>query len=148
MNDAEKLLRTMFRFGEGVGDAIGLAAGANGDVFAHIHPDAEHGLFGPSGTKERLIGRDAFVDFVNRCASALSDRSDEIESIVGVGEQCALVHATAWRKSAASGEEFRYEWAMFYRVERGLVTYGSDMIDADAQKFWGRILTGGDPSII
>jgi hypothetical protein len=70
----------------------------------------------------------------------LAGRDDEIIAITGIDEQCALVHARAWRKSTASGEELRYEWAMLYRVENGLVTYATDMLDADAQAFWGRIL--------
>ncbi len=28
---------------------------------------------------------------------------------------------------------------MLYRVENGMVTYGVDMLDSDAQAFWGRI---------
>ena len=59
--------------------------------------------------------------------------------IVAIDEQCAFVRASAWRKSKATGEEIAYEWAMLYRVEDGLITYGADMLDADAQAFWGRI---------
>jgi ketosteroid isomerase-like protein len=141
MNDAERLLRKVFRFGERAGgDAFTAVNGDGGDPAAHIHPDAHYSLFGPSGTKEQLCGRAAFLDFVARCSAALSDRSDEILAITGIDEQCALVHARAWRKSAATGEEARYEWAMLYRVEDGLVTYGADMLDADAQAFWGKVL--------
>lgn len=136
MNEAEKLLRRLFRFGEGVGDAIGDAP----TVAASIHPDARHALFGPSGVKEELIGRDAFLAFAGRCAAALAERRDEILDIIGIDEQCAFVRGRAWRKSAASGEEIAYEWAMLYRVENGQITYGSDMLDADAQAFWGRVL--------
>jgi ketosteroid isomerase-like protein len=139
MNQAEKLLRSVFRFGEGW-DAIGAIDRTRGDSWAHIHPQACYSLFGPSGTKEMLVGRDAFLDFVGRCAAAISDRSDEIVAISGIDEQCALVHARAWRRSRATGEEIRYEWAMLYRVEDGRITYGADMLDADAQAFWGRVL--------
>lgn len=133
MNAAETLLRKVFRFGEQAGDVFT-------DPGADIHPDARINLFGPSGGKETLIGRDAFVDFVRRCTEALAGRSDEIIAITGIDEECALVHARAWRKSKASDEELRYEWAMLYRVENGMVTYATDMLDADAQAFWGRIL--------
>ena len=133
MNAAETLLRKVFRFGEQAGDVFA-------DPGAHIHPDACVSLFGTSGGKETLIGRNAFVDFAHRCAEALAGRSDEIIAITGIDEECALVHARAWRKSKASGEELRYEWAMLYRVEKGMVTYAIDMLDADAQAFWGRIL--------
>jgi ketosteroid isomerase-like protein len=139
MNAAEELLRRMFRFGGEPGDVFELGDPSSGPD-AHIHPNAHMSLFGPSGEKELLIGRDAFAEFVRRCAAALADRADEILSINGVDEQCALVHARAWRKSKASGEEIRYEWAMLYRIENGMVTYGTDMLDADAQAFWGRIL--------
>ena len=136
MNEAEALLRKLFRFGVGVSDAIGHAP----TLAACIHPDARHALFGPSGVKEELVGREAFLAFVGRCAAALVERRDEILDIVGVDEQCAFVRARAWRKSAASGEEIAYEWAMLYRVEDGQITYGADMLDADAQAFWGRVL--------
>ena len=97
-------------------------------------------MFGPSGAKETLTGRQAFLEFVDRCASALSERDDEIISITGIDEQCAFVHARAYRRSKATGEAIRYEWAMLYRVEDGQIVYGSDMLDADAQAFWGRVL--------
>jgi NAD(P)-dependent dehydrogenase (short-subunit alcohol dehydrogenase family) len=133
LNAAEILLRKIFRLGEPGGDVFA-------DPGAHIHADARISLFGPSGDKETLVGRDAFVKFVHRCAEALAGRSDEIVAIEGIDEECALVHARAWRKSKASGEELHYEWCMLYRVEKGMVTYAADMLDADAQAFWGRIL--------
>lgn len=138
MNEAEKLLRSVFRFGEGW-DAIGAIDRTSGDSWEHIHPEACYSLFGPSGTKEMLVGREAFLDFVARCAAAISDRSDEIIAISGIDEQCALVHARAFRRSRTTGEEIRYEWAMLYRVEDGRITYGADMLDADAQAFWGQV---------
>ena len=73
------------------------------------------------------------------CTEALADRTDEIIAITGIDAERALVHARAWRKGKASGEELQYEWAMLYRVENGMVTYGVDMLDSDAQAFWGRI---------
>ena len=138
MNEAEKVLRKMFRFGEGAIDAIGLNEGSDGPG-PPIHPEARHSLFGPSGLKEYLVGRDAFLAFANRCAAALSARRDEILEIVGIDDQCAFVRARAWRKAAATGEEITYEWAMLYRVEDGLITYGADMLDADAQAFWASV---------
>lgn len=141
MNQAEKLLRGVFRFGDaGEWDAIATIDRSRTESWTHIHPDARYSLFGPSGTKEMLVGRDAFLDFVARCAAAISDRSDEIVAISGIDEQCALVHARAYRRSRATGEEIHYEWAMLYRVEDGRITYGADMLDADAQAFWGRAL--------
>lgn len=141
MNAAEQLLRKVFRYGELPGDVFA-TAGAALDPATYIHPNACFSLFGPSGKKELLEGRDAFLAFVGHCAAALADRSDEIIAITGIDEECALVHARAWRKSKASGAELRYEWAMLYRVENGLITYGADMLDADAQAFWGRVLNG------
>jgi len=139
MNQAEELLRAMFRFGDQTGDVFGTgeSGGSRNDYF---HPDTCSSLFGPSGTKEMLVGRDAYLAFVARCAAALSDRHDEILAITGIDEQCAFVHARAYRKSKATGEEIRYEWAMLYRVEDGRITYSADMLDADAQAFWGRVL--------
>lgn len=138
MNEAEKLLDRMF---PATGEQDIFAnddAGGDGEFFA---PDVIHSLFGPSGTKELLVGRDAFFDFAGRCADALSERSDEILSIQGIDHECALVHARAYRRSAANGEDIHYEWAMLYRVENGFITYGVDMLDARAQAFWGRALT-------
>lgn len=135
MNHAEQLLKNLFKFGDDQElDAFGVT------LSEVIHPEAQHALFGPSGKKELLPDRAAFLAFVERCANALESRSDEVLSITGIDEQCALVHARAWRKAAATGEEIRYEWAMLYRVENGQITYGSDMLDRDAQAFWGRVL--------
>lgn len=143
MNAAVAVLSQQFGFGsdDTPRDAFGNESGGSGEPFAHVHPDARFSMFGPSGIKEMLEGKQAFVDFVSRCAAALADRSDEILAIMPVDEQSAFVHARAWRKSKASGEELRYEWAMLYRVEDGLITYGADMLDADAQAFWGRVLS-------
>jgi hypothetical protein len=113
--------------------------GGDGGMASFFHSDVTHSLFGPTGTKETLVGRDAFLGFAARCADALAERRDEILAITGIDEQCALVHARAYRRSAASGEDIHYEWAMLYRVEDGLITYGADMLDADAQAFWGRV---------
>jgi hypothetical protein len=140
MNAAEKLLRKVFGFGEQAIDVFSAAEASSSEPMAYIHPNACFSLFGPSGEKELLIGRDAFLDFVRCCAEALADRTDEIIAITGIDEECALVHARAWRKSKASGDELHYEWAMLYRVEKGLVTYGADILDSDAQAFWGRVL--------
>lgn len=71
---------------------------------------------------------------------AVAPQPDEVLEIVGVDAQCAFVRARAWRRSAASGEALAYEWAMLYRVEDGQITYGADMLDAEAQAFWGRVL--------
>ena len=139
MNEAVRVLRGVFGL-EGGGQDVFAAAG-RGDPFAHIHPDAVHQLFGPSGTKEVLEGREAFIAFVRRCRDALAAHEDEILAITPIDDHCALVHARAFRRSAASGEELRYEWAMLYRVEQGRVTYATDMLDPDAQAFWGRILS-------
>jgi ketosteroid isomerase-like protein len=122
----------------GAGDVFEAARGG-GALDDFFHPDAQHALFGPTGRKEVLQGRDAFLAFVERCSSALADRSDEILAITGIDAQCAFVHACAYRKSAATGEAINYEWAMLYRVEEGRITYGADMLDRDAQAFWGRI---------
>lgn len=141
MNAAEELLRGMFRFGEQDGDVFGTSAPPDGRAMAdYFHADVCHSLFGPSGTKEMLAGRDALLAFVARCADALAERHDEIVSIRGIDAQCAFVHARAYRRSKATGEDIRYEWAMLYRVEDGRITYGADMLDADAQDFWGRVL--------
>lgn len=137
MNDAEKLLRKMFNVGKGPIDAIG---NSDTDPTTYFHPDVVNSLFGPSGTKELIVGREAFFQFVSRCASAVTDRSDEIIAITGIDQECALVHARAKRKSVANGQEIEYEWAMLYRVENGMITYGADMLDTDAQAFWGNVL--------
>jgi len=140
MNEALPVLRRMFRFDDQQGDVFGTDAAGQGAAFADwFHPEVCHSLFGPTGTKELLVGREAFLDFVHRCAAALADRRDEILAITPVDRQCAFVHARAFRKSRASGEELTYEWAMLYRVEQGLITYGADMLDVDAQAFWQRI---------
>ncbi|MDO7836684.1 nuclear transport factor 2 family protein [Sphingobium sp. HBC34] len=141
-NAAVAMLSLQFGFGTGDWpcDAFDNQADAGGAPFSNIHPDARFSMFGPSGRKEMLEGKQAFVDFVGRCAAALADRTDEIVAIMPIDEEGAFVHGRAWRKSRATGEELRYEWAMLYRVENGLITYGADMLDADAQAFWGRVL--------
>lgn len=142
MNEAERLLARMFGWSAAGADGRDIfvdRGGGGGEGF--FHPDVVHSLFGPSGTKELLVGRDAFFAFVGRCAEALSERRDEVLTITGIDGQCAFVHARAYRRSRANGEEIAYEWAMLYRVEDGLITYGADMLDARAQAFWGRVLT-------
>lgn len=139
MNSATELLTRMFLPAGKTGDVFGASGSASANMADFFDPHACHSLFGPSGTKEMLIGRDAFLAFVARCADLLADRRDEITSIVAIDDQCALVKARAWRTSKATGEEIAYEWAMLYRVEDGRITYGADMLDADAQAFWGRI---------
>jgi ketosteroid isomerase-like protein len=139
-NEAVPLLRQVFGL-EGSGQDVFAAAERGEDPFGHIHPDAQYSLFGPTGTKELLMGRAAFAAFVKRCLDALAAHEDEILAITPIDEHGALVHARAYRRSAASGEEIRYEWAMLYRVEDGLITYGTDMLDPDAQAFWGRVLS-------
>jgi ketosteroid isomerase-like protein len=146
VNEAEELLQGLFLADPQAGDVFDAAAQRTKPMADYFHPDVRHALFGPSGAKEMLVGRDAFLAFVARCAGLLSDRHDEIISIIGIGDQCALVHARAWRKSKATGEEIRYEWAMLYRVEDGKITYGADMLDRDAQAFWGRAASWSAPS--
>lgn len=143
MNEAEQLLARMFGWSRSGTDGrdVFLDGGGNGGGEDFFHPDVVHSLFGPSGTKEMLVGRGAFFAFVGRCADALSERHDEVLTITGVDSQCAFVHARAYRRSRMNGEDIRYEWAMLYRVEDGLITYGADMLDARAQAFWGRVLT-------
>lgn len=148
MNEAEPLLRRMFGLdaaGTGDGRDVFPAAGT-GAAESPFHPEVVHSLFGPSGTKETLVGRDAFLTFARRCADALAERRDEIVAITPVDRQCAFVHARAYRRSRANGEEIRYEWAMLYRVEGGRITYGADMLDVAAQEFWGRVLVTGAAS--
>jgi ketosteroid isomerase-like protein len=146
MNQAVPLLRRMFgvgQDGDGVFDAAGQRSDAFDDAFDLVHPDACYSLFGPSGTKELLVGRSAIATFVRDCLAALSAHEDEILAILPIDNQCALVHARAYRQSAANGEALQYEWAMLYRVEAGLITYGADMLDAAAQAFWGRVRLPG-----
>lgn len=138
LNQAECVLRRMFHFGEP--ETLDAFSTSTGDAVDFIHPQAQHSLFGPSGRKELLADRASFLAFVERCAAALADRRDEILAITGIDEQCAFVHARAWRKAAATGEEIEYEWSMLYRVEDGQITYATDMLDRDAQAFWGRVL--------
>lgn len=141
MNEAETLLRRMFGLsGGGSSTPQDVFPDPADDPAAFFHADVVHSLFGPSGTKETLRGRRAFFDFAAGCAAALSAREDTILGITGIDRQCAFVHASAYRQSRATGEEIRYEWAMLYRVEKGAITYGADMLDADAQAFWGRVL--------
>lgn len=141
-NDAIMILKRLFRVtqdGARHPDVFPVEGDDRHSPTAFFHPDVVHSLFGPSGTKEMLVGRDAFVTFAASCANALADRRDEILAITGIDRQCAFVHARAYRKSAANGEEIHYEWAMLYRVEHGLITYGADMLDSAAQGFWGRV---------
>lgn len=139
MNPATELLSRMFLPSNESRDMFGGSGSQGGSMADFFDPDVCHSLFGPTGMKEMLVGRDAFLAFVTRCANLLASRCDEITSIVAIDEQCAFVKASAWRTSKATGEEITYEWAMLYRVENGRITYGSDMLDADAQAFWGRI---------
>lgn len=136
MNAAEQRMREVFQFGDNIKKSDVFKSGSSGD---HLHHDIQFNLFGPSGTKELHKGRDAYLSFVKNCAELLSDRSDEIVSITGADETMAIVTGNAWRKSKASGEEIRYQWVMLYRVEDSMVTYAADMLDRDAQEFWGRI---------
>lgn len=136
MNEAERLARAMF----GIGEPDATDPFASGTRADHVHPDIEFSLFGMTGTKEVYRGREKYSEFVARCQAALADRSDEILSIEGIDEQSVFIRARAWRKSAATGEEIRYEWAVLQRVENGQITYSTDMLDRDAQEFWGRIL--------
>jgi len=137
MNAAERLVR----------ETYGLLPGAEGAVnpfdqsrrAARLHPDVEFSLFGMTGTKEFGRGAEAYTRFTSDCLAALADRSDEILDIIGIDEQSVFVRAQAWRKSAATGEELRYQWSSLMRVEDGLITYATDMLDRDAQEFWGRI---------
>jgi hypothetical protein len=142
MNNAEAVIRRLFGM-----EAHQAQEGVSVDAFdstrqrleAFYHPQIEFSLFGETGVKEHGRGRAQYLAFVGRCAAALSARSDEIVSITPIDEQMVVVRARAWRKSAATGAELRYEWVMLFRVEDGLVTYGVDMLDRDAQQFWGRI---------
>ena len=136
MNAAEKRMREVFQFGATIEKSDVFKSGGFGD---HLHPEIQFSMFGPSGTKEFQIGRDNYLNFVEKCAALLSDRSDEIVSITSADEEIAIVTANAWRKSKSTGEEIHYQWVMLYRVEDGLVTYAADMLDRDAQEFWGRI---------
>jgi hypothetical protein len=135
MNEAEQLLRRLYAPGGGHD-----RASPSLQMETIIHPHAKFSLFGLSGAKEQIHGRDAFLAFVARCYGALSGHRNEILDVVGFDEQCAFVRARAWRKATWSGEEASYQWAMLYRVEAGLITYGADMLDARAQAFWGRVL--------
>ncbi|UXC93594.1 MULTISPECIES: nuclear transport factor 2 family protein [Sphingobium] len=149
MNDAVKLLTRMFGFteeGRHRRDIFPVGGESRPSPADYFHPDVVHSLFGPSGAKETLVGRDAFLAFAASCAEALAERRDEIIAITCVDRQCAFVHARAYRKSAANGEDIHYEWAMLYRVEQGLITYGADMLDAPAQAFWGRVRQRPNPS--
>jgi ketosteroid isomerase-like protein len=112
---------------------------ARGQSAIQIDPDIEFSLFGMTGTKEIGRGAEAYLDFVNRCLAALADRSDEILDILAIDEECVFVRALAWRKSAATGEELRYQWSTLMRVEGSHITYVTDMLDRDAQEFWGRV---------
>lgn len=137
MNEAEKLLARMFPAAAGRDIFSSDALAGESDFFA---PDVIHSLFGPSGTKELLVGRSAFFDFVQRCAGSLAERRDEILMIRGIDRECAFVHARAYRRSLVNGEAIEYEWAMLYRVENDLITYGADMLDKRAQAFWSRVM--------
>ena len=139
MTEAERLLRAMFG---GVHERQGAFAvdGDEADPMRYYHENAVYSLFGPSGTKETLKGKHAIAQFIRTCGEALAAHEDEILAITPVDQHCAFVHARAFRKSAVSGEEIRYEWAMLFRVEQGLITYGADMLDPDAQAFWGRVM--------
>ncbi|SCW49717.1 hypothetical protein SAMN02927924_00935 [Sphingobium faniae] len=144
MNDAVSVIKRMFGIndiGEKNPDVFPDTTDGGHSPTSYFHPEVVHSLFGPTGTKETLVGRDAFLTFAQRCSEALSERQDEIIAITGIDEQCAFVHARAYRKSAASGQSINYEWAMLYRVENSLITYGADMLDADAQAFWGSVLS-------
>ena len=142
MNDAVKLLTRMFGFtadGRQHPDVFPVGEQGRPSPADYFHPDVVHSLFGPRGTKETLVGREAFLRFAASCAEALEERHDEIIAITGIDRECAFVHARAYRRSAANGEAIHYEWAMLYRVEQGLITYGADMLDAAAQAFWARV---------
>jgi len=135
MNNAEAVMRRQF----------GLDTGPQTDPFArsqgtdNIHPDIAFSLFGMTGTKEEGRGRDAFIAFTTGCLAALADHRDEILDIIGIDEQCVFVRARAYRQSAATGEALSYEWSTLSRIEDGRITYVTDMLDSDAQAFWGRI---------
>jgi ketosteroid isomerase-like protein len=136
MNAAEKLVRAQFGL-DGSGAVDPFERSGQPDV---LHPDIEYSLFGMTGAKEEGRGQDAYLDFVARHHAALADRNDEILDVVSIDEQSVFIRARAWRKSAATGEELRYEWSTLSRVEDGRITYVTDMLDRDAQEFWGRIV--------
>lgn len=106
----------------------------------YVHPEVEFSLFGQSGTKEVGHGLEAYFAFVANCQAALCDSSDEILNVIGIDEECVFVRARAYRKAKATGEDIRYEWATLMRVEDGLITSVIDILDRDAQMFWGRAI--------
>jgi len=135
MNPAEALLRETF----GAAGGAALGEDARKAREARYHPDVRYDLFGPTGTRETHQGREAVFAFMARAGAALDGHSDEVLDIRGIDEDCAMVHARAWRRSKATGEELTYEWAMLYRVKDGQILYGADMLSEAAQAFWGRI---------
>ena len=137
MNAAEKLVRALYGLDAGAGDLVNPFDQTRKSDY--VHPDVEFSLYGMTGTKEVGRGRDAYLAFTSNCLAALSDRSDEFLDVVSIDEQCVFVRARASRKSASTGVEAHYEWATLTRVEDGRITSVTDMLDRDAQVFWGQV---------
>jgi ketosteroid isomerase-like protein len=136
-NTAAQLIRESYGLTENSGSAINPFE--QGQRVVEIHPDIEFSLFGLSGTKETGRGADAYYGFISSCLAAIADRSDEILDVMAIDDQCVFVRAQAWRKSAATGEELHYQWSTLMRIEDGMLVHVTDMLDRDAQEFWGRI---------
>ena len=110
----------------GVGDLSGFS------------PDYTHLGYNIDGTPQVFTGLPAFVELMGKVATHFEVYETEPLSMEPIGTELLVVVLNAHRRTH-DGREYRGTFAMIFRVENGLLTRGSDMIESSGEAYWSSL---------
>jgi hypothetical protein len=110
---------------------------AEGDL-SGFSPDYTHLGFNIDGTPRVFVGLPAFVELMGKVATAFEVYETNVASIEPVGTELLLTVFDAYRRTH-DGREYRGTFAGVFRVQDGILTRGSDMIESSGEAYWSSL---------
>lgn len=101
-------------------------------------PDYTHLGFNIDGTPRVFSGLPAFLELMGKVATHFDVYQTEFVSMEAVGTELVQVIFDAYRRTH-DGREYRGMFAGVFRIENGLLTRGSDMIDSSGEAYWSSL---------
>jgi ketosteroid isomerase-like protein len=119
----------------------GFAAMASGDVATVLELYApELAYFGADqfGRFRTFNSRDEFFGMVMEAMALNSRFENELVDAYAVGGSLVMTHVRGHRAPAAGGDPLVFDYVMVLRLEDGVVTRATDLIDAEAERYFSR----------
>lgn len=115
-----------------------LAAGDVATVLNGYSPELAYFGADQFGRFRSFDSRDEFFGMVMEAMVSHSLFENQLVDAYAVGDSLVMAHVRGRREPADGGDPLSFDYVMVLRLEEGIVTRATDLIDASAEQYFSR----------